>query len=196
MTTSCTGNRHVHWTDWTQFLHGYYFKPVPTSYHHFKFSRANAGVVTVKVYATSEEDVNILKKAVTMSSLRGHRPDAVQQTKQRTLPVHYLQSPNPNNKTLCITLYTLYYITPLIWCQCGCNGIFLEIKSIMNLHFSQWFSNDRTFNLCQKKLFFKFPEITPFLHARSHIWNVNKYQSYSKNTVNCSVYWKHHRYAS
>ena len=55
-----------------------------------------------------------------MSSLRGHRPDAivptgldparqsylyeqvdlsVQQTKQRTLPVHYLQSPNPNNKT-------------------------------------------------------------------------------------------------
>ena len=101
MTASCTGNRHVHWTDWTQFLQGYYFKPVPniTSYHHFKFSRANAGVVTVKVYATSEEDVNILKKAVTVSSLRGHRPDAVQQTKQRALPVHYLQSPNPNNKT-------------------------------------------------------------------------------------------------
>ena len=26
-------------------------------------------------------------------------PDAVQQTKQRTLPVHYLQSQNLNNKT-------------------------------------------------------------------------------------------------
>ena len=52
------------WTNWTQFLQGY-FKPVPniTSYHHFKFSKANAGVVTIKVYATSEEeDVYILKK--------------------------------------------------------------------------------------------------------------------------------------
>ena len=74
----------------------------------------------------SEEDMNILKKGVTVSLLRSHRPDAivptgldparqwylyeqldlsVQQTKQRTLPVHYLQFPNPNNKTyfvLCI----------------------------------------------------------------------------------------------
>ena len=38
---------------------------------------ANAGVVTAKVYATSEEDVNILKKGVTVSSLRSHRPDAI-----------------------------------------------------------------------------------------------------------------------
>ena len=38
---------------------------------------ANAGVVTAKVYATSEEDVNILKKGVTVLSLRGHRPDAI-----------------------------------------------------------------------------------------------------------------------
>ena len=44
---------------------------------NFKLSRANAGVVTVKVYATSEEDVNILKNGVTVSSLRGHRPDAI-----------------------------------------------------------------------------------------------------------------------
>ena len=77
-------------------------------------------MVTVKVYAISEEDVNISKKGVTVSSLRGHRPDAfvptgldparqwylyeqldlsVQQTKQTTLPVHYLQFPNPYNKT-------------------------------------------------------------------------------------------------
>ena len=78
MTASCTGSRHVHWTDWTRFLQGY-FKPVPnnTSYHNFKFSKANAGVVTVKVYATSEEDVNILKIGVTVSSLKGHRPDAI-----------------------------------------------------------------------------------------------------------------------
>ena len=34
-------------------------------------------MVTVKVYATSEEDVNILKEGVTVSSLRGHRPDAI-----------------------------------------------------------------------------------------------------------------------
>ena len=79
MTASSTGNRHVHWTDWTRFLQGY-FKPVTnvTSYHYFKFSKANAGVVTAKVYATSEEeDVDILKKDVTVSSFRGHRPDAI-----------------------------------------------------------------------------------------------------------------------
>ena len=72
-------------------------------------------MVTVKVYATSEEDVNILKKGVTVSSLRGHRPDAVQQTKQRTLPVHYLQSPNPNNKTYfeLIALHSILCITSL-----------------------------------------------------------------------------------
>ena len=59
-------------------------KPVPniTFYHHFKFSRANAGVVTAKVYATSEEDVNILKKGVTVSSLRGHRPTGIDPARQ------------------------------------------------------------------------------------------------------------------
>ena len=83
-----------------------------TSYHHFKFSKVNAGVVTVKMYATSEEeDVNIV------SSFRGHRPDAIipigldpvrqwylyeqirpfnttNQAKDITCP-----SPNPNNQT-------------------------------------------------------------------------------------------------
>ena len=86
-------------------------------------------MVTVKVYATSEEDVNILKKGVTVSSLRGHRPDAivptgldparqwylyesldvsVQQTKQRTLPVQTQITKHTLNlhSILCITYIT------------------------------------------------------------------------------------------
>ena len=76
MTASSTGNRYVHWT---RFLQGY-FKPITNIifyYYHFKFSKANAGVVTVKVYATYEEEVDILKKGVTGPSVRGHRPDAI-----------------------------------------------------------------------------------------------------------------------
>ena len=86
----------------------------------------------LKCMPPSEEDMNILKRGVIVSSLRGHRPDpivptaldparqwylyeqldlSVQQTKQRTLRVQYLQFPNPNNKTYFKLLYTLYYIT-------------------------------------------------------------------------------------
>ena len=99
MTASSTGNRHMHWTDWTPFIQ-WYFKPVPniiTSYHHFKFSKVNAGVVTVKVYATSEEeDVNIV------SSFRGHRPDAIVPTGLD--PVHCCEAhtqrcPKPSHPT-------------------------------------------------------------------------------------------------
>ena len=53
-------------------------------------------------------------------------------------PNNYLQSPNPNNKTYFEVHYTLYFVLhhfPLIWCQCGCYGLFfLEIKSVYIFH--------------------------------------------------------------
>ena len=101
------------------------------------------------MYATSE-DVNVLKKEVTMSSLRHHRHDAVvptgldpahqcylyeqldlsvQQTKQRTLPVHYLQSANPNNKTY-FELSALHFIVCItsLPTHLVSMGLFVEVK--------------------------------------------------------------------
>ena len=59
-------------------------RPVPNiiSYHHFKFSKANA----------EEEDVNILKKGVTVS-LKGHRHDAIVPTGLDPARQWYLYEP-------------------------------------------------------------------------------------------------------
>ena len=160
MTASSTGNRHMLWTDWTQCLQGY-FKPVPniTSYHHFKYSKANAGVVTVKVYATSEEeDVYIFEE---MPSLKGHRPDAIVPTSldparqwylyeqirpsiQKPSKGHYLSITfSPQTQITKHTLNLVHYSVYSVLCHrpltFGVNVVamdfFLEIESIVSLHF-------------------------------------------------------------
>ena len=75
-----SGSRNVHWIEWTLFLQQF-FKPIPqiTSYHHFSVSKAEPGVVTLKEYADSNElKLDIFKKGVTVSSLRGQRPLVIQ----------------------------------------------------------------------------------------------------------------------
>lgn len=79
-TVTPTGSRIVYWIEWTSFLQQF-FKPIPqiTSYHHFLVSKEEPGVVTVKEYADSKElKINIFKKDVAVSSLRGQRPPAIQ----------------------------------------------------------------------------------------------------------------------
>ena len=51
LTISPSGSRNVHWIDWSSFLQKF-FKPIPniTSYHHFKISKAEPGVVTDKEF--------------------------------------------------------------------------------------------------------------------------------------------------
>ena len=56
----------VHLIDWSQFFHSV-FKPIPgiTTYHHFKVSKAEPGIVVVKEYANSPEaKLEIEKKDV------------------------------------------------------------------------------------------------------------------------------------
>ena len=74
LTFSMSGSREVHWIDWSQFFQNV-FKPIPslTTYHHFKVSKAEPGILTVKQYADfSEEKVGIFKKDV--RSPRGQKP--------------------------------------------------------------------------------------------------------------------------
>ena len=181
-------------------------------------------MVTVKVYATSEEDVNILKKGVTVSSLRGHRPDAivptgldparqwylyeqldlsVQQTKQRTLPVHYLQSPNPNNKTyfeltalhliLCITSLPIHLVS--MWLL---QWTFFGNKNSESTFFQSGLVLIEP-SILPKKLFFKFHEITPLLHARSHMYvglsMGNPYKKYVCQKCVGGITWPEHPHA-
>jgi len=64
---------HFHWIEWLQFF-SKFFKPLPgiTAYHHYKVSKKEPGIVTVKEYANSpEEKFNIFKKGVTASLLQG-----------------------------------------------------------------------------------------------------------------------------
>ena len=58
LTVTSSGSREVHWIDWSQFFQ-HFFKPIPgiTTYHHFKVSKAEPGIVTVKEYANSPEQV-------------------------------------------------------------------------------------------------------------------------------------------
>ena len=64
-TTDMLGQRHVHWYDWVSYR-GKFFRPIPniTSYHHFTMKEGNPGIVTLKKYCDSEEDMfHILKRA-------------------------------------------------------------------------------------------------------------------------------------
>ena len=66
LTISASGTRHVHWIDWSQVLRDF-FKSIPniTSYHHFKLSKVEPGIVTVKEYANSpEEKLTIFKTLI------------------------------------------------------------------------------------------------------------------------------------
>ena len=79
LTVSPTGSREVHWIDWLTFFQSF-FKPIPniTSYHHFKMSKADPGIVTVKEYANSPEiDVRVFKKDIIPSSFRGQQPTKI-----------------------------------------------------------------------------------------------------------------------
>ena len=76
LTVSPSGSREVHWRDWSEF----FFKTIPniTTYHHFKVSKSEPGMVTVKEYVdSSEEKVNVFKKDVNESSLRGRQPTEI-----------------------------------------------------------------------------------------------------------------------
>lgn len=73
LTVSASGTRHVHWIERLQFF-SEFFKPLPgiTAYHHYKVSKKEPGIVTVKEYANSpEEKFNIFKKGDTASLLQG-----------------------------------------------------------------------------------------------------------------------------
>ena len=54
LTVTPLGSREVHWIDWSHFFHSF-FKPIPgvTTYHHFKVSKAEPGIVTVKEFVNS-----------------------------------------------------------------------------------------------------------------------------------------------
>ena len=54
---SMSGSREVHWIDWSQFFQNF-FKLIPslTTYHHFKVSKAEPGIVIVKQYADFPEE--------------------------------------------------------------------------------------------------------------------------------------------
>ena len=57
-----------------------FFKPIQniTSYYHFKMSKADPGIVTVKEYAHSPEiKVGIFKKDINQSSFRGQQPNKI-----------------------------------------------------------------------------------------------------------------------
>jgi len=66
-------------------LNGYnffseFFKPLSgiTAYHHYKVSKKEPGIVTVKEYANSpEEKFNIFKKGITASLLQGRKPTPI-----------------------------------------------------------------------------------------------------------------------
>lgn len=69
LTVSPSGSREVHWIDWSEFFR----KTIPniTTYHHFKVSKSEPGIVTVKEYVDSaEEKVNVFKKDVNQISFR------------------------------------------------------------------------------------------------------------------------------
>lgn len=79
LTVSPSGSREVHWIDWSEFFREF-FKNIPniTTYHHFKVSKSEPGMVTVKEYVDSpEEKVNVFKKDVNESSLRGRQPTEI-----------------------------------------------------------------------------------------------------------------------
>ena len=154
-------------------------------------------MVTVKVHAKCKEDVNILKKRVTVSSLRGHRPDAIvptgldpahqwylyqqldlsEQQKGHYLSITFSPQTQITKHTLNLVHYTQYFVLhhfPLIWCQCGCYGLFF-----WKLKYSEFtFFNSGLVmidpSIYAKNIFLKFLEITPFLHARSCIYIYNR----------------------
>ena len=73
LTITSLGSREVHWIDWSQFFQRF-FKPIPgiTTYHHFKVSKAEPGLVTVKEYANSPVvKIEIFKKDVNENSFQG-----------------------------------------------------------------------------------------------------------------------------
>ena len=72
-------SREVHWIDWSQFFQSF-FKPIPgiTTYHHFKMSKSEPGIVTVKEYDNSPEvKIEIFKKDVNENSFQGQQPNKI-----------------------------------------------------------------------------------------------------------------------
>ena len=59
LTVTPTGSREVHWIDWSHFFQSF-FKPIPSiiTYHHFKVSKAESGIVIVKEFANFPEEKN------------------------------------------------------------------------------------------------------------------------------------------
>ena len=72
LTVSASGARHVHCTEWS-LLFSEFFRTISgiTSYHHFKVSKEKP--VTGREYANSPEEINIFKKGINASYLKGHK---------------------------------------------------------------------------------------------------------------------------